>query len=200
MIVLQRRGVACIAKASCRGESVSRVILRLKIRTSMFSSQLSFNWKISGLPWWLSRLRIQHCYCCGSGYSCGLGMIPGWQNSTWGRWDKKKQTKKPKKKNQKKKERERHFKPTEKSKTSTVNTCITLYLYLDSPTVGILSHLYALFPFLSLYMYTLHLPTHPHFCFAEPFKSKIQLSWHFIPNLHPKCFGCLSWPHGQSSL
>ena len=25
----------------------------------------------------LSRLRIQHCHCCGSGYSCGVGLIPG---------------------------------------------------------------------------------------------------------------------------
>ena len=30
-----------------------------------------------GAPSWLSRLRIQHCHCCNSGYSCGRGSIPG---------------------------------------------------------------------------------------------------------------------------
>ena len=34
------------------------------------------NAKSSGVPWWLSRLRIQHCHCCGSGCSCGSGSIP----------------------------------------------------------------------------------------------------------------------------
>ena len=26
---------------------------------------------------WLSGLRIWHCHCCGSDYSCGMGLIPG---------------------------------------------------------------------------------------------------------------------------
>ena len=30
-----------------------------------------------GIPWWLSRLRTQCCYCCGSGCCCGVGLIPG---------------------------------------------------------------------------------------------------------------------------
>ena len=33
--------------------------------------------KCIGVPWWLSALRIWHCHCCGSGYSCGAGSIPG---------------------------------------------------------------------------------------------------------------------------
>ena len=31
----------------------------------------------SGVPLWLSRLRIWHCYCHASGCSCGTGVIPG---------------------------------------------------------------------------------------------------------------------------
>ena len=51
MIVLGtgRRNVACTPIATCRGGSVSHVILGLKIRTPMFSSQLFFNWKFSNL-------------------------------------------------------------------------------------------------------------------------------------------------------
>ena len=30
-----------------------------------------------GIPWQLSGLRIRHCHCCGSGYSCDEGWIPG---------------------------------------------------------------------------------------------------------------------------
>ena len=30
-----------------------------------------------GVSLWLNGLRIQHCHCCGSGYSCGMGSIPG---------------------------------------------------------------------------------------------------------------------------
>ena len=32
---------------------------------------------ISRVPSWLNRLRIQHYHCCGSGYSFGVGSIPG---------------------------------------------------------------------------------------------------------------------------
>ena len=35
-----------------------------------------------GAPWWLSGLRTQHCHCCGSGYCCGVGLIPGLATST----------------------------------------------------------------------------------------------------------------------
>ena len=30
-----------------------------------------------GVPWWLSALKIQHCYCCGSSHCCGMCLIPG---------------------------------------------------------------------------------------------------------------------------
>ena len=30
-----------------------------------------------GVPWWPSKLRIQHCHCRGSGHCCGPGSIPG---------------------------------------------------------------------------------------------------------------------------
>ena len=33
-------------------------------------------------PWWLSGLRIQRCHSCGSGYNCGMGLIPGLGTST----------------------------------------------------------------------------------------------------------------------
>ena len=40
------------------------------------------------VPWWLNRLRIQHCHycglghCCDSGHYCGTGSIPGPGTST----------------------------------------------------------------------------------------------------------------------
>ena len=33
--------------------------------------------KTTGVPWWHSRLRIQHCYCHGPGCLCAMGSIPG---------------------------------------------------------------------------------------------------------------------------
>ena len=36
-------------------------------------------WKCSvsqGIPWQLRGLRIWHCHCCGSGYSCGAVLTP----------------------------------------------------------------------------------------------------------------------------
>ena len=42
-----------------------------------------------GVPWWLSRLRIQHCHYCGSGYCCGGGLIPGLGTSACCRHDQK---------------------------------------------------------------------------------------------------------------
>ena len=35
-----------------------------------------------GVPWWYSRLRIQHWHYCGSGYCNGVGSIPGLGTST----------------------------------------------------------------------------------------------------------------------
>ena len=35
-----------------------------------------FSTCIWGVPWWLSRFRICHCHCCGSGHCCGVGSIP----------------------------------------------------------------------------------------------------------------------------
>ena len=34
-----------------------------------------------GVPWWLSRLRIWCCHCCGLGHHSGTGSIPGPQTS-----------------------------------------------------------------------------------------------------------------------
>ena len=36
----------------------------------------------SGVPHWLSRLRIWHCHCCGSGHCCGARLIPSQGTST----------------------------------------------------------------------------------------------------------------------
>ena len=35
-----------------------------------------------GVPWWLSRLSIWLCHCCGSSHSCGTRSIPGLGTST----------------------------------------------------------------------------------------------------------------------
>ena len=35
-----------------------------------------------GIPWWLIRLRIQHCHYSSSGQCCGSGSIPGRRTST----------------------------------------------------------------------------------------------------------------------
>ena len=48
------------------------------------------------LPW-CTGLRIQHCYCSGSGHCCGEGLIPGNSHMSWV-WPKKnpkKQKKRP---------------------------------------------------------------------------------------------------------
>ena len=46
----------------------------------------------SGVPSWFRRLRT-HCHCCGSGYSCGVGLIPGLETSACHEHGKKKKTK-----------------------------------------------------------------------------------------------------------
>ena len=48
----------------------------------------------SGTPWWPSKSRIQHCHCCGFGYSYDSGPIPGLGNSTGLRCGQKKKKKK----------------------------------------------------------------------------------------------------------
>ena len=55
--------------------------------TKESDTALVLNWQVSwevktcylcsGVPLWLSGLRIQHCHCCGSGHCCGTGSIPG---------------------------------------------------------------------------------------------------------------------------
>ena len=35
--------------------------------------------KTTGVPWWLSRLRIW-CHCCGSGHCCGVGSVSSPEN------------------------------------------------------------------------------------------------------------------------
>ena len=39
-----------------------------------------------GVLWWVSGLKIWHCYCCGSGCCCGMGSIPGPGTSAWYRF------------------------------------------------------------------------------------------------------------------
>ena len=53
--------------------------LSLDCSTHLYHRNLkSLNSKLnSRVPSWLSRLRIQCCHCCDSGYSCGTGSIPG---------------------------------------------------------------------------------------------------------------------------
>ena len=46
-----------------------------------------------GVPWWLSRLETQHCYCCGLGHYCGRGSNPGSTTSTCHRHGRKKKKK-----------------------------------------------------------------------------------------------------------
>ena len=50
---------------------------------SFFSGSLRHKTRLfDRVPWWLSGLRIQRCHCCGSGYSCGMGLIPGLRTFT----------------------------------------------------------------------------------------------------------------------
>jgi len=37
---------------------------------------------LNGVPWWLSRLRILHCYCCALSHGCVAGSVPGSGNYT----------------------------------------------------------------------------------------------------------------------
>ena len=62
-----------------------------------FETNLKKNLKIvlflkilPGVPWWLSWFQIGCCHCCGSGYSCGTGSIPGLRTSICCRCGKKK--------------------------------------------------------------------------------------------------------------
>ena len=47
-----------------------------------------------GVPWWLSGLRLWHCHCCGCGYCCDSGLIPGLGNSACCRYSQKKKKEK----------------------------------------------------------------------------------------------------------
>lgn len=39
--------------------------------------EAKLNLQSQGVPWWLSGLRIRHCYhCCGSGHCWGAGLLP----------------------------------------------------------------------------------------------------------------------------
>ena len=46
---------------------------------------------IYGVPLWLGGLKIWCCHSCGSGYSCGIGSIPGPGTSACSRQGQKKQ-------------------------------------------------------------------------------------------------------------
>ena len=52
--------------------------------------------KTSGVPSWLSGLRIWHYHCCSSGYRCGVCLIPGPGTSACCRWGQEKKKKKGK--------------------------------------------------------------------------------------------------------
>ena len=39
----------------------------------------TLNYKVE-VPLWCHGLRIQHCQSCGTGYTCGMGSIPGLGN------------------------------------------------------------------------------------------------------------------------
>ena len=41
------------------------------------NSYMASTERYAGVPWWLSRLSIQHSPCSGSGHYCGTGSIPG---------------------------------------------------------------------------------------------------------------------------
>ena len=55
------------------------------------------NVSIKGVPLWLSRLKIQHCHCCDSGYCCGVGSVPGPRTSAYCGYSQKEEKKKKKK-------------------------------------------------------------------------------------------------------
>ena len=54
-----------------------------------------------GVPLWLSRLKTQHCHCCGSGCCCGESSIPGPGERPHAMGASKKQRKKKKERNMK---------------------------------------------------------------------------------------------------
>ena len=56
----------------------------------------AYSLKITGVPWCLSRLRIQRCHCCGTDPCCGTGSIPGPETSACHRCSKKKKKTKEK--------------------------------------------------------------------------------------------------------
>ena len=55
-----------------------KILRDLILGQSFYESSKNLHFKIraAGVPWWLSGLRIQYFHCCGSDYSCGMGVIP----------------------------------------------------------------------------------------------------------------------------
>ena len=45
----------------------------------------------TGVPWWLGKLKIWHCHCCGWGCCCGTGSIPGLGTATCHRCSRQQQ-------------------------------------------------------------------------------------------------------------
>ena len=43
---------------------------------TMLGKELPLRGCLFGVPWWLSRFRIQYCHCYGSGGCCGTRLIP----------------------------------------------------------------------------------------------------------------------------
>ena len=50
---------------------------KLKYLKTQLKQTSLFKILSDGVPWWLSDLRIQHSYCCGSGYCYAVCSIPG---------------------------------------------------------------------------------------------------------------------------
>ena len=56
---------------SLKLDLISEMPIRFLLGLMLFNPEL--NSRVSGVPWWLIRLRIQCCHCCGSGSIPGLG-------------------------------------------------------------------------------------------------------------------------------
>ena len=65
-------------------------LLWIFLNVKEWPSKVNFKNARIGVPLWLSGLRIPHCHCCCSGYSCVTGSVPGLGTSTCWRHSQKK--------------------------------------------------------------------------------------------------------------
>ena len=63
----------------------------LLLRLHLFHESLIL--RIQGVHWWISRLKMQHCHCCGLDCCCGVGLITCRRTSTRCGLGQNKQTK-----------------------------------------------------------------------------------------------------------